>query len=61
LPRPRDRLIDALLFAGDRYEAGVAPAGAERVPLFLFRPREWREGQRLQLAFPPEVVSVWPV
>ena len=54
-------VIDALLFVGDRYEARVALAGGERLPLFLPRAREWREGQRLQLALPPDAVSVWPV
>jgi ABC-type Fe3+/spermidine/putrescine transport system ATPase subunit len=53
-------VIEALLFVGDRYEARVS-LGAERsILLLLPRAREWREGQRLQLAFPPETVSVWP-
>ena len=51
--------IEALLFVGDRYEARVA-VGDHHVPLMLPRAREWREGQRLQLAFPREAVSVWP-
>ena len=53
-------IIDALLFVGDRYEARVALGGEHRILLLLPRGREWREGQRLQLAFPPELVSVWP-
>jgi ABC-type Fe3+/spermidine/putrescine transport system ATPase subunit len=51
--------IDALLFVGDRYEARVAVGGEHRIPLLLPRVREWREGQRLELAFSPSVVSVW--
>jgi ABC-type Fe3+/spermidine/putrescine transport system ATPase subunit len=54
-------VIDALLFVGDRYEARVVLGGEHRIPLLLPRAREWREGQRLHLAFPPETVSVWPV
>jgi len=52
--------IEALLFVGDRYEARVALAGEQRILLLLPRGRDWRESQRLQLAFPPHVVSVWP-
>jgi ABC-type Fe3+/spermidine/putrescine transport system ATPase subunit len=52
--------IDALLFVGDRYEARVGLGGEQRVLLLLPRAREWREGQRLRLAFPPELVSIWP-
>jgi ABC-type Fe3+/spermidine/putrescine transport system ATPase subunit len=52
--------IEALLFVGDRYEARVALGGEQRILLLLPRGREWREGQRLRLAFPPDVVSVWP-
>jgi len=52
--------IDALLFVGDRYELRVAVGGEHRIPLFLPRGREWHEGQRLQLAFPAEAVTVWP-
>jgi len=44
---------------GDRYEARVS-LGEHRVVLFLPRAREWREGEQLQLGFPPEMVSVWP-
>jgi ABC-type Fe3+/spermidine/putrescine transport system ATPase subunit len=54
-------VIDALLFVGDRYEARVVLADGERIPLFLPRARDWREGQRLQLAFPPDAISVWPI
>jgi ABC-type Fe3+/spermidine/putrescine transport system ATPase subunit len=54
-------VIDALLFIGDRYEARVALGDEHSILLLLPRAREWREGQRLQLAFPPEMVSVWPV
>ena len=52
--------IDALLFVGDRYEARVALGGEQRILLLLPRARECREGQRLQLGFPPDLVSVWP-
>jgi ABC-type Fe3+/spermidine/putrescine transport system ATPase subunit len=54
-------VIEALLFVGDRYEARVALGGDERVLLLLPRARDWREGQRVQLVFPPDTVSVWPV
>jgi hypothetical protein len=60
--RPDDhaaRRDEALLFVGDRYEARVALGGEQRILLLLSRGREWREGQRLQLGFPPEMVSVW--
>ncbi len=53
-------VIDTLSFVGDRYEARVALGGDYRIVLFLPRVREWREGERLQLGFPPEMVSVWP-
>jgi ABC-type Fe3+/spermidine/putrescine transport system ATPase subunit len=53
-------VIETLLFVGDRYEARVALGGEQRILLLLPRARDWREGQRLQLGFPPEVVSVWP-
>src|SRR5262249_33741238 len=63
-PRPNGRalagVIEALLFVGDRYEARVSLGGERSILLLLPRAREWREGQRLQLAFPPETVSVWP-
>jgi len=52
-------IIDTLSFVGDRYEARVS-LGEHRVVLFLPRAREWREGEQLQLGFPPEMVSVWP-
>ena len=52
-------MIEALLFVGDRYEARVALGGEQRILLLLSRGREWREGQRLQLGFPAEMVSVW--
>ncbi|HYB40568.1 MAG TPA: ABC transporter ATP-binding protein [Candidatus Methylomirabilis sp.] len=53
-------VIDTLLFAGDRYEARVALGGDQAILLLLPRASEWREGQRLALTFPPEMVSVWP-
>jgi len=53
-------VIEALLFVGDRYEARVSMGNEHSILLLLSRAREWREGQRLQLAFPPETVSVWP-
>src|SRR6266478_6314923 len=53
-------VIEALLFVGDRYEARVALGGEHSILLLVSRAREWREGQRLRLAFPPEMVSVWP-
>jgi ABC-type Fe3+/spermidine/putrescine transport system ATPase subunit len=52
--------IDALLFVGDRYDVRVSLAGTQQVPLLLSRARPWREGQRLSLVFPPDLVSVWP-
>lgn len=53
-------VIEDLLFVGDRYEARVALGGEQRIRLPLPRARQWREGQRLRLHLPPEVVSVWP-
>jgi ABC-type Fe3+/spermidine/putrescine transport system ATPase subunit len=53
-------VIETLLFVGDRYEARVAVGGEHSILLLLPRARDWREGQRLQLAFPPDAVSVWP-
>jgi ABC-type Fe3+/spermidine/putrescine transport system ATPase subunit len=53
-------IVDALSFVGDHYEAQVTLGGQHRIVLFLPRTREWREGERLQLGFPPEMVSVWP-
>jgi len=53
-------VIEALLFVGDRYEARVALGGEQRILLLLPRGRQWHEGQRLHLEFPPEGVSVWP-
>ncbi len=53
-------VIEALLFVGDRYEVRVALGGEQRILLLLPRTREWREGQRVELAFPPDLVSVWP-
>jgi ABC-type Fe3+/spermidine/putrescine transport system ATPase subunit len=52
--------IDALSFVGDRYEARVALGGDHCIVLLLGRGREWREGDRVRLVFPPEMVSVWP-
>jgi ABC-type Fe3+/spermidine/putrescine transport system ATPase subunit len=52
--------IDALLFVGDRFEARVALGGDQRVLLLLPRTHIWREGQRLQLSLPSDLVSVWP-
>ena len=51
--------IDALAFVGDRYEARVS-LGDHCIVLLLTRAREWREGERVRLGFPPERVSVWP-
>ena len=53
-------IIDTLLFVGDRYEARVTLGGEHSILILLPRAPEWREGQGLQLAFPPELVSVWP-
>ena len=53
-------MIDTLLFVGDRYEARVALGGEQSILLLLPRARDWREGQRVRLGFPPEMVSVWP-
>src|SRR5262249_45118779 len=52
--------IEALLFVGDRYEARIALGGDQRVLLLLSRSRAWREGQRVRLGFPADLVSVWP-
>jgi ABC-type Fe3+/spermidine/putrescine transport system ATPase subunit len=52
--------IEALLFVGDRYETQVTLGGDQRILLLLSRARTWCEGQRVQLAFPPDLVSVWP-
>ena len=52
--------IDALSFVGDRYEARVSLGGEDGIVLLLTRAREWREGERVRLGFPPELVSVWP-
>ena len=52
--------IDALFFVGDRYEARVALGDEQCIVLLLTRTREWREGERVRLGFPPELVSVWP-
>ncbi len=63
-PRPESHalpgIIDALLFVGDRYEARVTVGGEHSILLLLPRAAEWREGQHVLLAFPPETVSVWP-
>jgi ABC-type Fe3+/spermidine/putrescine transport system ATPase subunit len=53
-------IVETLSFVGDRYEAQVALGGEHRIVLLLSRQRDWREGERLQLGFPPETVSVWP-
>jgi hypothetical protein len=53
-------VIDALLFVGDRYEARVTVGSDQRIVLLLPRAREWKEGQPVSLAFPPDAVSVWP-
>ena len=52
--------IDTLSFVGDRYEARVDLGGEHCIVLLLTRTREWREGERVRLGFPPELVSVWP-
>jgi ABC-type Fe3+/spermidine/putrescine transport system ATPase subunit len=52
-------VIEALLFVGDRYEARVSLGGEQRILLLLPRTRDWREGQTVQLRFPPEVARVW--
>jgi ABC-type Fe3+/spermidine/putrescine transport system ATPase subunit len=60
---PANRLpgvIDSLSFVGDRYEAHVGLGGGYRLVLFLPRDRAWREGDRIELGFPPDMVSVWP-
>jgi ABC-type Fe3+/spermidine/putrescine transport system ATPase subunit len=53
-------VIDTLLFVGDRYEARVSLGGEQRIVLLVPRTREWKEGQAVSLAFPPDTVSVWP-
>jgi ABC-type Fe3+/spermidine/putrescine transport system ATPase subunit len=60
---PANRLpgvIDTLSFVGDRYEARVSLGTEHRIVLLLGRDRAWREGERIELGFPPELVSVWP-
>jgi ABC-type Fe3+/spermidine/putrescine transport system ATPase subunit len=52
--------IDALSFVGDRYEARVTFGGEHGIVLLLTRAREWREGERVRLGFPPGMVTVWP-
>jgi ABC-type Fe3+/spermidine/putrescine transport system ATPase subunit len=52
--------IEDLLFVGERYEARVLLAAQQRIRIPLPRAREWREGQRLQLGFPSETVTIWP-
>ena len=52
--------VEALLFVGDRYEVRVALGGDQHILLLLPRSRAVREGERLDLAFPPDAVSVWP-
>jgi ABC-type Fe3+/spermidine/putrescine transport system ATPase subunit len=52
--------IETLLFVGDRYEARVRLGGDQRILLPLPRARAWREGQPVQLDFPPDLVTVWP-
>ena len=52
--------IEALAFVGDRYEARVALGPEHCIVLLLGRARDWREGERVRLGFPPELVSVWP-
>jgi hypothetical protein len=61
---PANRLpgiIDTLSFVGDRYEARVSLGSEQRIVVLLGRDRAWREGDRIELGFPPERVSVWPV
>jgi hypothetical protein len=53
-------IIDTLSFVGDRYEARVSLGSEHRIVLLLGRDRAWREGDRIELGFPPELVSVWP-
>jgi len=53
-------VIEDVLFVGDRFEARVVLGGEVRIRLPLPRVHEWRDGQRLQLGFPPQSVSVWP-
>lgn len=53
-------IIEDVLFVGDRLEARVVLGGELRIRLPLPRTHEWREGQGLQLGFPPQTVSVWP-
>jgi ABC-type Fe3+/spermidine/putrescine transport system ATPase subunit len=52
--------IEALAFVGDRYEARVTLGTEHCIVLLLSRARDWREGERVRLGFPPELVSVWP-
>ncbi len=53
-------VIETLSFVGDRYEARIALGDEQCILVLLPRASDWQEGQPLRLAFPPEMVSVWP-
>jgi ABC-type Fe3+/spermidine/putrescine transport system ATPase subunit len=50
--------IDATLFIGDRFECHVT-IGEQAILIYTPRNQQLREGQKVQLYFPPEDVSVW--
>jgi ABC-type Fe3+/spermidine/putrescine transport system ATPase subunit len=50
--------IDTLLFVGDRYECHVQ-LGSEEIAIYLPRHTHYREGQTIQLRFPPEALNIW--
>ncbi|MBV8083573.1 MAG: ABC transporter ATP-binding protein [Chloroflexi bacterium] len=52
--------IEASLFAGERYQVGVALPSGRRLLLSLGRSRQWQPGEQLQVGLPPEAVSIWP-
>ena len=59
-PNTLPGMIEDLLFVGERYEARILLGDQQRIRIPLPRACRWREGQQLQLRFPPEVVTVWP-
>jgi len=38
----------------------IGGTGEQHIVLLLPRDRAWREGDRMELGFPPYMVSVWP-
>jgi ABC-type Fe3+/spermidine/putrescine transport system ATPase subunit len=54
-----DGVIDAVLFIGDRFECHVK-IGEQAVMVYTPRSQPLKEGQKVNLYFPPEDISVWP-